>query len=177
MTVYIVASLPRSGTTSLCKMASIANLKPMHVLKEHTLSSAIELGYNFFADTPFYSPFFLIGILQFYKNIKLIYLDRQIDEIKKSFEKTKLNLYFKKYPNFLADINFPYLHDALCYNQLHNYPTFVENHKKYITDIANTYNIEMLMYRFEDGWQPFCNFLGIEKTPSCPIPHLNKSKS
>jgi hypothetical protein len=29
-----------------------------------------------------------------------------------------------------------------------------------------------LIYNFQDGWEPFCNFLGCDK-PSVEIPHLN----
>jgi len=171
--IYIVTSLPRSGTTSLCAMASNLGLKPMHVLQKN-MSECIGEGYNFFADTPFYSPEFLIGILNFYKNIKFIYLERPLEKIKNSFENTILKDYFKSY--FSYPVGKPLLfQDSIFYQSIHNCSNFLPNHKQYIEDISKNYNVDTLFYKFEDGWEPLCKFLEIDKVPNFKIPHLNKS--
>ena len=62
--IFFVVSLPRTGTKSVCKMADLCDLKPMHVLDtSKRLISHIENGYNFFADTPFYNPNFFNSAL------------------------------------------------------------------------------------------------------------------
>ena len=95
--LFMVTSLPRTGTTSLCSMASHCGLKSMHVLKNHSLIDAINSNYNFFADTPFYSPEFLIGVLESglekTYNIKFIYSHREAlshqNSLNKLFNKWK----------------------------------------------------------------------------------------
>lgn len=172
--IYIVCSLPRTGTTSICKMANELKLKPMHVLNEN-FKQSVERGYNFFADTPFYSPEFLIAILQYVDKVKLIYIDRPLEEVKKSFFSSKITEYLTEYTSFQSDKL--HLHDAICYQQIHHNPDFLNNHKSYMQDIASNYNIDLLLYNFEDGWKPFCDFINTDYVPSIPIPHLHKSSS
>ena len=168
--IYLVVSLPRSGTTTLCEMAKICGLNPSHVLKQD-FSIALE-KYNFFADTPFYSPEYLLAICQIYKNIKFIYIDRDIVEVKNSMQKANIHNYLKNFLHKKIEINDKViLQDALCWNYIHKNHEI--NHKQLIINLSNTYSIPMLIYNFKDGWEPFCNFIN-SKIPQSNIPHLNK---
>ena len=170
--IYIVVSPPRSGTTSICKMAEICGLNPMHVLSNISFSEAIH-QYNFFADTPFYSPEFLIGLLQTYKNVKFIYITRSPEEIKQSMIKSGVYNYLS------GEKVFSYMYDKLLIHDfifLKNVRQNLQDHYNIMTKISNIYGIEMLSYNFADGWEPFCNFIDTN-IPDVPIPHLNRSKS
>jgi hypothetical protein len=63
-----------------------------------------------------------------------------------------------------------------CFNESYmdnsNYLTLFESHKQKVLSIIRENNKELLIYNFQDGWEPFCNFLGCDK-PSVEIPHLN----
>jgi len=170
-TIYLVTSLPRTGTTSLCKMANICNLQSVHVLKNDSFYSYIARGYNFFADTPFYIPEFLICILESFPNLKFkfIYSHKNEDALIASLQKLK-----NKWNPLNKPINSKIrLLDSLAYNLLED-NIYIKNHFSKIELITKIYNIDMLSYRFHDGWAPFCEFT---KTimPIVSIPHLNEN--
>lgn len=165
--VYIVTSLPKTCTTSLCKMAEICNKKSMHTLQNNFLN-CLEEGYNFFSDTPFYIPSFLIGLLEGSKNINynFIYSIRQYDSWKKSF------INFKK--NWLADPKTSYTFlDYISYNTIDCYANDIQNHYSDILNISKEYHVPMISYDINSGWRDFCLFLN-ETVPEVAIPHLNK---
>jgi hypothetical protein len=169
-TIYFLTSLPKSGTTSLCRMADMCGLKSLHVLKNVSLISALNEGYNFYADTPFYSPEFLIGLLEFEiqkkYNIKFIYSHRINNDHKKSLEKMYLNWNIPKPTNKIS------LLDHILHNKIKKYDN--ENHHLYIKTISTIYNINLLNYNFSEGWASFCEFIN-KPIPKDTIPHLNKS--
>ena len=170
-TVYFVVSMPRTGTTSVCRMAEICGLKAEHVLRWPLTSRIHTEGFKFFADTPFYMPEFLIGVLQYLDDVKFIYLDRDAREWKASFDalnKRMRELWSRggRTPTQRED-----LHDRVAYTYFNKERTQAE-HKKIIQDIARVYDIPMLSYNFVQGWQPFCKFIGVA-VPTCDIPHLN----
>jgi hypothetical protein len=166
--IYIITSLPRTGTTSLCQMADICGLKSIHVLKNKSFKYALNEGYNFFADTPFYDPEFLIGILEceMLDNIKFIYSHRETMSHQNSINKF-LHTWQppKKIHNKIG------LLDKLCYNKLNQ--TYIENHYNYIKKISFLYNIDMLDYKLNEGWKPFCSFIN-KPIPNVILPHKNK---
>jgi hypothetical protein len=168
-TIYLVTSLPRTGTTSLCEMAKICGLKSLHILKNISLADALNDGYNFFADTPFYSPEFLVGLLESIDtkkySIKFIYSHRDFELYKKSLDK----LLTRWSPSSKLS-NRIYLLDHLCYNNLSD--SFIKNHYNYISTISKLYNVDLLDYKFTDGWEKFCDFIDC-KVPSMPIPKLD----
>lgn len=170
-TIYLVTSLPRTGTTSLCEMANICNLQPVHVLKNNSFYGYITHGHNFFADTPFYIPEFLIGILESFPNFnfKFIYSHKNEDSLISSLQKLK-----NKWNPLNKPINSKIrLLDNLAYNLLES-RLYIKDHFAKIELITKIYNIDMLYYSFQDGWFPFCEFT---KTvvPTVPIPHLNQN--
>jgi FkbM family methyltransferase len=169
--LYFVTSLPRTGTTSLCQMAYLCGLKSQHVLHDKSFLEMLNQKYTFFADTPFYDPLFLIGLLEGIQNqynIKFIYSHKEILSHQNSLKK----LYQIWRP---PDINKIFdklsLIDNLSYNKL----LFdnIKNHYNYIKKISTFYNIEMLDYQFDQGWSSFCNFIN-SPIPDVPLPHLNK---
>jgi len=183
MNIYFVTSLPKSGAKSLCEMAETCGLKCLHVLKNISLTDAINQGYNFFTDTPFYSPEFLIGLLELGLNedydeklenlkirslelsslirtykIKFIYSHMESESYKLS-----LNKFLTQWKPNCKIYNKLSLLDQLCYTKLDE--NYINNHYNYIKKIAHFYKIDMLDYSFKKGWKDFCNF--IEK----PIPN------
>lgn len=171
--------MPRTGTTSLCEMALMCGLKPLHVLKnpnqysDYKLLDAIKDGYNFFADTPFYNPEFLFGFLesQIKLEIKMIYSCKNFESWKESISKL-----YKSWNPLNVKTNNTKIHlmDILSYNYITtNYTT--NQHYNYIKQIANLYNIKMLDYKFTDGWKPFCEFIDKE-IPLLDLPNIDVLK-
>jgi hypothetical protein len=173
--IYLVTSLPRSGTMSLTAMANICGIKTNHVLGGKNFLKLIENDVHFFSDTPFYSPEFLLGLLETLPldkyNIKFIYSHRDQESWSKSFSK----LINRWKPMFkIPTQNKAMLHDVLCYNHI-TPNTDIVKHYQYIKEISNIYKIPLLDYTFSSGWTPFCNYLGVS-TPDCELPWLHKSK-
>lgn len=170
MDIFFVTSLPRTGTTSLCKMAEICGLKSLHILKNISFSEALDQGCNFFADTPFYCPEFLLGLLELglkkENYIKFIYSHRE----QKSHEKS-INKLLKKWQPSEKIYNLLSLLDNLCYNRLNE--NYIKNHYYYIKQISRFYRIDILDYSFDKGWEPFCNFIK-KPIPNIKLPHQNK---
>jgi hypothetical protein len=172
MNIYFVTSLPRTGTTSLCKMADICGLKSIHVLKNISFIDAINQGYSFFADTPFYSPEFILGLLEYgiqnKYNIKFIHSHRDQES-----HKVSINKLFKQWkpPPPTKIYNKISLLNCLCYSKIDQ--NYIKNQYNYIKKISSYYNIDILDYSFNKGWKDFCNF--IEKPiPNTKLPHKNK---
>lgn len=169
--IYFVVSLPRTGTKSLCKMAEICGLKSQHVLQK-TFKESIAEGYNFFAYTPFYIPEFLMGFLENNRNlnIKFIYSERDYiswkDSIKMFLKDWSPESFRKSYVDFV---------DNICWNYLNENYNSVINHFVYIKEIAKNFNIPILQYNLNQGWDPFCSFLDVPIPKDIKIPHLNKS--
>lgn len=177
--IFFVTSLPRTGTTSLCKMAEICGLKPIHVLysKEYfeLLCDYIDNGYNFFADTPFYNHFILNGLFETnlikQYNIKFIYSTRHYTDWKLSFD----NMIKKWRPQQLKqDFNKTQFFDYVNYEYIKEYYFDTSKHLHIIKLLSQLYKIELLEYNFDSGWQSFCNFIGCD-IPTTNIPHMNKN--
>lgn len=170
-TVYIVTSLPRTGTTTLCQMANICNIKSSHVLSID-FQQSLASGTRFYADTPFYCPQWLIGMLesnfQSRYNVKFIYSHRNLKEYKDSLA---FLLSVWTFPNKDQIKNKTGLINHLCYENMSD--DYINNHYTYIEKICKFYNIDMLNYQFADGWSKFCMFID-KPEPNQPIPHLNK---
>lgn len=175
MNIYLVVSLPRTGTTSLCEMAKICGIKNLHVLSIPFIS-AIDQGYGFFADTPFYSPEFLLGLLETnFQNhkYKFIYAHRDDNEwsksINKLYEKWPVNISFN---DILLKKRIVLL-DKVCHRTIKKTPQIPSEHYKIIKNICSLYHVPMLDYRFSDGWESFCNFTHTNIPQDIKIPHKN----
>jgi hypothetical protein len=168
---YIVVSAPRTGTNSICKMAEICGLKPMHILQQN-FSKALK-EYNFFANTPFYSPEFLIGILQTYQNVRFIYIERPVEEIRQSMLASKYKV-LEKPIDITDQESILRLHDMIFLRYIIQ-PEYLKVHKSVVKNMANLYGVDFLTYSFDQGWKPFCNFIG-KNVPEIELPHLNKGE-
>jgi hypothetical protein len=167
--LYIVVSLPRTGTTSLCTMGDICNCKSCHVLGDEKILDLLKQGYNFFADTPFYSPEFLLGIIEVLQSeydIKFIYSHRDTESWKNSFNKLTSKWSYPKHPTCTSKWDF---YDYICYRSMITDP---ETHYSVIKNIASMYDISVLDYSFKEGWAPFCEFLSVD-IPDKDLPWLN----
>ncbi len=183
--MYFVISLPRSGTTSICKMAKICNLKPNHAPHASIKARILRREYNFFSDTPIFCPKEIDKICEFDSiNPKFIYIDRDFSEIFDSWKRVNLFTNYQKMCSadlemMRATMKFDLdsYNDAFDQNILteDNYTQIFENHKNRVIEAVKRNNKELLMYRFEEGWEPFCKFLDCV-VPKEEIPVLNKNK-
>jgi len=185
-TVYFVISLPRTGTKSLCKMAHECGKTFRHA-PVNTFDRELNNDIVFFADTPCFVPSFIEKVLKIEDiNPKFIYIDKNFSEIFESWKKVNLylnytrmfNQFFDKenrsimHPNSVTD--FLSLHESLneTFMDENNFDSLFELHKEKVISIVKENNKELLIYNFQDGWDPFCNFLECD-VPYSKIPHLN----
>jgi hypothetical protein len=181
-TKYIVMSLPRTGTKSICKMAEICGLKQKHCPLTYNLPE----NYIFFADTPCFSQNFIESLCSNKNNIeyKFIYIEKEYLKIFESWERLGL---LKNYNSWLSDefepVSIWQRIDSESYkNAFHNQKLSRDNckeiflrHKKECLDIIKKYNKELLIYKFDMGWSIFCDYIGYKNYPSIDIPTINKN--
>jgi len=165
--IIILASLPRSGTTNMCHMADRCGFKSAHVCFNY--KAALSKGYNFFADTPFYNAEFLHGILQYTHNVKVIYINRDIERVKESWNRNGLDKYLQgaKYNNTKTITD---LIDISCWRGLQS-DKDLSNHKDKIRSLCKHMGVPFLEYSFKDGWEPFCKYLEVN-TITGEVPHF-----
>ena len=185
---YFVVSLPRTGTTTLCKMGNIVGLNAKHCPHKQLSHFLKTNQYNFFSDTPIFTPS-TIDIICVNKNYdsKFIFIDRDFTDIFQSWIKVNL------FGNYLHIINtYNNNKDGISSSMLFDYESYVEafdnkilnevnyleifnKHKKMVIDKILGNDKPLLVYNFNDGWKPFCDFIGTD-IPNVDIPILNKDK-
>jgi len=186
--VYFVVSLPRTGTSSLSRMAKIIGLKQRHSPITSFTYLFNNNEYDFYSDTPIFVPS-TIDMICANENIepRFIYIDRDFSDVFKSW--VNVNLFrnyqhmVEQYENNQENISNSMLYDYNAYNESfgdeilteENYNKIFSNHKKTITKKISDYHKKLLMYSFDDGWKPFCDFIGVG-IPDEDIPILNKNK-
>jgi hypothetical protein len=177
-----VVSLPRSGTTTMCKMLNILGYKA-----KHTPSCFYDKwshnGYNAFADTPCYSLSF-IKEQSINPDSKFIYIERSVFDWVKSFESIALDGSYERMMriNNPKDINVVILNEIKAYGETfgfsgkYNRDMFMASHIEHKRNLEKMLAPErILFYNYNRGWKPLCDFLGKE-TPEENIPFLNKNK-
>lgn len=179
--MYIVCSLPRTGTLSMTSMANTVGLKPKHIGSTATFDFITGGKYNFFSDTPFYSPTFLHIIKNV--NFKLIYIEKDPKAIYESWKKINLLVNFKKGETLVKNNNYVEAQflDYACYLELFKtvevteeiFIKAVNDHKQKIKDFVNFTNKPILYYNFNMGWEPFCQFTNTQVPAETDIPKLN----
>ncbi len=185
-TVYFVVSPPRTGTKSLCRMAHECGYKFKHA-PVTTVENRLNDGHNFFADTPCFVPSFIEKICDRGDiNPKFIYIDKDFGETFDSWKKVNLYLnYTRMYNQYMNEelranmslttrTDFLSLHETFSEDFMdeNNYEKLFEIHKQKVLSIITEKNKEVLIYKFTDGWEPFCKFLDCE-VPKSEVPHLN----
>ena len=176
-TKYFVVSLPRTGTKSLCKMADMLGLKFCHAPTVQLPRMLNASDTTFFADTPLYAPSHIKHVMV-NPNHKFIYMDRDVDEWKDSFERVglhrnyatllkleKRNGYQELDKNCLAEV-FDGPYDTNTAEAVFN------KHKEDVFDLIPV--DRLLVYKLSDGWAPFCKFLD-KPIPTEEMPHINKN--
>lgn len=186
MKKFFIVSLPRTGTKSLCKMAKICGFNIKHVPGFSYEEKLKE--FNFFADTPCYRPTFIEELC---KNedfdANFIYIEKDPKETFDSW--VRVNLY-KNYVGLYNDykdeerkskMRYSGIYDIESYDEAfsntfldqNNFDEIFLKHKQLVSDVIKKYNKNLLVYKFTDGWKPFCDFIG-SKQPATEIPYLNK---
>lgn len=181
---YFVVSLPRTGTNSITEMANICGLRTKHCPFEYFDVYVENDNYDFYSDTPVYVPS-VIEKLCLKDNVKFIYIDRPYSEIFNSWINYGL---FRTYNEMIIEnerktISRGRLFDFKSYNESFSdkklsettYDEIFNQHKEIVIDLIGKYNKELLIYKFSDGWEPFCDFLQVQ-IPDVEIPKLNHSK-
>lgn len=180
---YIVVSLPRTGTRSICQMAEIVGFMQKHVSINW---QADLLRYEFFSDTPYFAPSVVRELAASSGfDTRFIYLDRKFDDWYSSFKQVGLLANFSGFLSAGEDSLSPtqkfdkhYYSDALGPVPIDS-PSVAENayvqHRLTVHDILRSNHRPLLVYSFSDGWEPFCHFVG-KPVPNHPLPHLNKSR-
>ena len=176
--IFIV-SLPRTGTKSLTKMLMILGYKASHcpsIRFEWELHANVNEVY---ADTPIYRPS-LFGELAKNSSNKFIFIDRDIDSWLKSFETQKLhNSYLDYISRDDAKLHRVSKLDRDSLVEVFQEPYYTSElakvrfqiHREKVEELIPP--DQLLVYNFNDGWNPLCNFLG-KQFPEIDIPHINK---
>lgn len=184
--VYFVISLPRTGTKSLCRMAHDCGLKFKHAAVT-TFEKRLRDGHNFFADTPCYVPSFVESICN-REDIdpKFIFIDKDYSKIFESWKKVNLYLNYRRmYDQWMNEDlrskmslsnqkDFLSLHESFSETLMDesNFEKLFDLHKDKVLSIVKHYKKKLLIYNFNEGWDPFCEFLNCE-VPESDLPHLN----
>ncbi len=187
-TVYFVISLPRTGTSSISRMAKMVGFTPQHPPHQSFIHNwKGEWGWNFFSDTPTFCPKNVEMVCQSNEiEPKFIFIERDFDDVFQSWINVKL---FNNYNTIITaskgegvylpamEFDLDSYSDAFDGEILteENYKMIFENHKLKVLSIIEKYKKPILIYEFNQGWEPFCKFTNTE-IPTDEIPHLNNKK-
>lgn len=175
-----VVSLPRTGTTSMCKMLNVLGYKAKHV-PSCFYEKWVKEGYNAFADTPCFTPTFIKERSITNPNSKFIYLDKSVDAWIDSFESVKLHESYNKLLNIKNPelLNVVNINEILAYGEVFGFNGIYDKDHFKAMSILHKRNVESLLpkdqllhYDFTMGWEPLCKFLKKE-VPLVEMPRLN----
>lgn len=174
---FVVVSLPRTGTTSICRMAEMVGMRGKHISYAWRRDLA---EFDLFADTPFFSPKVVEELANSKEwDCRFIYLKRSAESWLSSFDRVGLARAFRRYQTLSeAELNSaerfdqPFYVDALGEEAL-GVEAF-ERHLRRVREIVQAAGRPWLEYGFEEGWEPFCEFVG-KAVPDGPVPHLHQT--
>lgn len=176
---FFIISLPRTGTKSLCKMFYLMGYGICHCPSVRLANYLNVNAFDCYADTPIYRPSLIKQLVSDSTN-KFVYIDRDCDEWVVSFENVNLHMAYTDYMSRDLNTIKPVSkldRDSLieifggnAYNS-ELAATAFRNHRQHVLDIIPSN--QLLVYRFIDGWEPLCRFMG-KDIPSYTVPHLNK---
>lgn len=176
-----VVSLPRTGTTSMCNMLNVLGYKAKHV-PSCFFDKWVNQGYNAFGDTPCFAPTFIKEKSITNPLNKFIYIEKPISEWIDSFESVKLHDSYNKLLNIKnpMDLNVVMMNEILAYgevfgfNGIYDRTRFIYSSVKHREDVIGMLSSkQLLVYNFDMGWKPLCDFLNI-KVPEINLPRLNQ---
>lgn len=183
MNKVFVVSLPRTGTTSMCKMLNILGYKSKHV-PSCFYEKWVREGYTAFADTPCFSLSFIKEQSIIDESSKFIYINRDFNEWIDSIERVHLD---KSYVSMMQlsgpdNLNVVRLNEIKSYGETFgfrlNYDRDIflqkaQEHKQALIEMLSP--SKLLLYDFYDGWDSLCKFLNLDR-PDSNVPFLNKEK-
>jgi hypothetical protein len=180
----LMVSLPRTGTTSFCRMTDILG----YTSYTPALNKIQKLFYGrtgmSFSDTPCFAPSVYNEFLNSGQKTLFVYIDRDFDSWFDSMTKstnllrTQYNLMrledekIKK-PELFIDRKYYYevFGDFDYYSKEFKQiirQRFFEHRRRCFEDLKN----HLLIYKFSQGWKPLCDFLQVN-IPNEEIPHLH----
>ena len=165
--IYVLASLPRSGTHSMCAMADLCGIRSRHVC--HNLTRDLRRGFRFFADTPFYSPEYLLALHDMGLDLRVLYTTRPLADIELSYDRTGLRDY-KRECRFEDMTSRVEISDALCWAGVRD-PEWRAAHRTRVESMCRALRIPFLAYDPASGWEPFCSFVS-RTVPAVPVPMI-----
>jgi len=184
---YFVVSLPRTGTSTICKMSEIVGKKWSHAPVSRYENLIKNSSKNFFSDTPIFNPNVIREIIS-YEDIdsKFIFIDRDFNQVYNSWVNCGLyRNYSMMYNKSINDINmsnsqkfdFKNYNESFLNKRLNEktYKKVFETHKSTVINLVKDNNKDLLIYRLNEGWDKFCDFLEVS-IPDKEIPWLNKGK-
>jgi hypothetical protein len=172
-----VVSLPRTGTTSMCKMLNMVGYKAKHVPSCFYEKWTAE-GYDAFADTPCFAPTFIKERAITNPKNKFIYIDKNIDEWASSFESVKLDRSYNILLNIRnpKDLNVVRINEIKAYGEVFGFSGIYDQDLFKLKAVEHRQDVfsmlptnQLLFYDYSMGWKPLCDFLGVS-IPNVEIP-------
>lgn len=183
MEKIFVISLPRTGTSSVTYMGDLTGFVGVHSMGPEFKDLLYGDLYNFFSDTPVFSPSVIEKICKDSTiKSKFIFIEKDLDLLYQSWVKMKLDSYYNQwYDVTICKMNSKQCVNFLTYKEVfnnelltsENYKKLFENHRNIVLNLVTKYNKDLLLYDFKDGWGSFCEFLNVD-VPNIDLPHLNK---
>ena len=177
-TKFVVVSLPRTGTLSICQM-----LTSLGFSCEHPVGPSWEAfmgrDRDVLADTPMFAPSVINYALEHSDDVKFIYLNKNPSDWVASMQKIKLaDTYNRMHANpekevvsIYSKIDYSSLHEVLDgpFDETEGRRKFGE-HRQFVERTIPPERL--LIYHFSKGWGPLCEFVG-KPVPDIDVPHLN----
>lgn len=179
-TKFVVVSLPRTGTKSLCQMAKNVGFEISHA-PGNRFETALK-HYDFIADTPVFTISNITKLLSTDNDVKFIYCEKPVDSWISSMQKVGLsNNYNDMYDKYFTDKKSLNSHNILDFESLYEVLegkfdpiTAKEKFLKHRRDVINTIpQNRLLFYNFRYAWEPLARFMGVSPPNGLDIPHLN----
>lgn len=183
--VVIVTSLPRTGTVSICRMLQILGYTTHHAALD-AMVGLIRPGVAF-ADTPAFVPSIIRHVFDTVTlDVKHIYIDRDFDTWFDSMTISTrlLNTHVRNTRKHISELTPGQIADVIYYGEVFGIydmkptdqlkDTIREkfyNHREEVT--KSEYS--PLIYNFQYGWEPICEYLGINTPEDMAIPHAHKN--
>ena len=178
-TKFIVVSLPRTGTLSMCQM-----LTSLGFVCEHPVGPSWDafLGRHnrdVLADTPMFAPSVIQYVLDRSDETKFIYINKNPQDWVASMIKVGLDRAHNSYYNS-PDWDALAPHAAIDFSSMNEVldGEFTDDNARrkfgeHRLFVENTIPPErLLIYHFSKGWGPLCDFVG-KPTQDIEVPHMN----
>ena len=176
----VLISLPRTGTTSFCIMLQKLGYQTSHapLMKYKEL---LKPGWGL-GDTPMFAESIIQDVVSQPINAKLVYIDRNFDTWFNSMTRSTTLLQTHARLSKSQHIEYDGQDiDVKYYGEVFGFFEYARpDLKDYIRDkfyahreMCLSHNPFIYSLENKDGWEPLCEYLGVE-VPDGNIPHLHK---